>query len=78
MLNIITQNIIDGDKNLNNPEIFYNELFANIIQNKKTDLSSSIIMKNNLRSSLRNKGNEEKKISKKQSMLYFMPKNIFK
>ena len=31
MLNQITQNIIDGDKNLNNPEIFYNEMFKNIM-----------------------------------------------
>ena len=34
MLDQITKNIIDGDKNLNNPEIFYNELFENIIDNK--------------------------------------------
>ena len=33
MLNQITQNIIDGDKNLNNPETFYNEMFKNIVIN---------------------------------------------
>ena len=79
MLNKITQNIIDGDKNLNKPEIFYNELFANIIQNKNTFLSSSMIMKNiQFRKSLKNKGNEDKKINKKSSMLYLMPKNLIK
>ena len=31
MLEQITQNIIAGDQNLNNPEIFYNEMFKNII-----------------------------------------------
>jgi len=31
MLNQITQNIIAGDQNLNNPEIFYNEMFKNIM-----------------------------------------------
>ena len=43
MLNQITQNIIEGDKNLNNPEIFYNELFANIIQNKKVESQVSLM-----------------------------------
>ena len=32
MLNQITQNIIDGDKNLNNPEIYFNEMFKNFVQ----------------------------------------------
>ena len=32
MLNQITQNIIDGDKNLNNPEIYFNEMFKNIVK----------------------------------------------
>ena len=36
MLNQITQNIIDGDKNLNNPEIFYNEMFKNIVVNSSS------------------------------------------
>ena len=31
MLNQITQNIIAGDQNLNNPETFYNEMFKNIM-----------------------------------------------
>ena len=32
MLNQITQNIIDGDKNLNNPDIYFNEMFKNIVK----------------------------------------------
>ena len=33
MLEQITQNIIDLDNNLNNPEIFYNEMFKNLVAN---------------------------------------------
>ena len=36
MLNQITQNIIDLETNLNNPEIFYNEMFKNIVVSSKT------------------------------------------
>ena len=63
MLNKITQNIIDGDKNLNNPEIFYNELFSNIIQNK----NAFNIMK---KKTIKNKSLDNKKvINKKKSIL---------
>ena len=63
MLNQITQNIIDGDKNLNNPEIFYNELFTNIIQNK----NAFNIMK---KKTMKNKSLDTKKaINKKKSIL---------
>ena len=63
MLNRITQNIIDGDKNLNNPEIFYNELFTNIIQNK----NAFNIMK---KKTMKNKSLDTKKaINKKKSIL---------
>ena len=41
MLEQITQNIIDGDKNLNNPEIFYNEMFKNIMVTSRSGLSKS-------------------------------------
>ena len=41
MLEQITQNIIDGDKNLNNPEIFYNEMFKNIMVTSRSSLSKS-------------------------------------
>ena len=79
MLNKITQNIIDGDKNLNNPQVFYNELFANIIQKKNTDLPTSIIKKKiKSRSSLKIKGNLDKKISKKNSILSYIPKHLLK
>ena len=40
ILNRITQNIIDGDKNLNNPERFYNELFNSIINKKASNIKS--------------------------------------
>ena len=50
MLNQITQNIIDGDKNLNNPEIFYNELFKNIVVNSG---SGSPKFKNNKSKSIK-------------------------
>ena len=40
ILNRITQNIIDGDKNLNNPERFYNELFNSIINKKTSNIKS--------------------------------------
>ena len=79
MLNKITKNIRDGDQNLNNPNKFYNDLFVNIIQNKNTILSSSMIMKNiQFRKTIKNKGNEDKKISKKASMLYSMTKSLLK
>lgn len=71
MLNKITQNIIEGDKNLNNPEIFYNELFAKIINNKNAEISSSKIIKNiRLRKTLKNKGTESKKVIKKKKSLF--------
>ena len=79
MLNKITQNIIDGDKNLNNPQIFYNELFTNIIHNKNTYFSTKMVIKNiQIQNSSINRGNEEKKISKKGSVLFSMPKNLLK
>ena len=81
MLNQITRNIIEGERNLNNPEIFYNQLFANIIQNKNIATSSTMIMKNKnnqFRSSIK-KGIEDKKlISKKKSMLSLNAKNLLK
>ena len=68
MINRITKNIIDGDKNLNNPEIFYNELFANIISNKNNDLSSSMLMKNlQLKKTIR-KGDSKKSTAKKRTI----------
>ena len=71
MLDKITQNIIDGDKNLNNPNIFYNELFANIIHNKNANISSTSVINNiQLRKTLKNKGNENKKIISKKRSVY--------
>ena len=68
MINRITKNIIDGDKNLNNPEIFYNELFANIINNKNNDLTSSMLMKNlQLKKTIR-KGDSKKSTAKKRTI----------
>ena len=70
MLNKITQNIIDGDKNLNNPEIFYNELFTNIIQNK----NAFNIMK---KKTIKNKSIDNKKvINKKKSVFLSNINNI--
>ena len=70
MLDRITQNIIDGDKNLNNPEIFYNELFTNIIQNKNT----FNIMK---KKTIKNKSIDNKKvINKKKSVFLSNINNI--
>ena len=67
MINRITKNIIDGDKNLNNPEIFYNELFANIISNKNNDLTSTMLMKNlQLKKTIR-KGESKKSTTKKRT-----------
>ena len=44
MLNKITKSIIDGDKNLNNPDMFYNELFSNII-NKAGETPETFVKK---------------------------------
>jgi hypothetical protein len=63
MLNRITQNIIDGDKNLNNPEIFYNELFTNIIQNK----NAFNIMK---KKTIKNKSIDNKKVINKKKSIF--------
>ena len=62
MLDLITKNIIEGEKNLNNPEIFYNELFTSIIQsNSKESSKKNIKIKN----SIKNKSLDNKKINKK-------------
>ena len=66
MLNIITQNIIDGEKNLNNPEIFYNELFSNIINNK--DLKSTMIIKDIQSKKTIRKGNSKGSLKTKKSL----------
>ena len=69
MLNQITRNIIEGDKNLNNPKIFYNELFANIIQNKNAESPASIIRNIQGRKSIKlRNNNNNNNITKKKSL----------
>ena len=68
MLNRITQNIIDGEKNLNNPEKFYNELFTNIIQNKNT----FNIMK---KKTIKNKSIDNKKVINKKKSIFLNGNN---
>ena len=66
MLNQITQNIIDGDKNLNNPEIFYNELFKNIVVNSG---SGSPKFKNNKSKSIKKHSKTNKNFSSMRNSL---------
>ena len=69
MLNQITRNIIEGDKNLNNPKIFYNELFANIIQTKNAESPASMIRNIQGRKSIKLRNNNyNKNITKKKSL----------
>ena len=70
MLNQITQNIIDGDKNLNNPEIFYNEMFKNIME-----ISENHKLKNKSKSTIKH-SKINKKTSNMQKSLINNEKNL--
>ena len=62
MINRITRNIIAGEQNLNNPNIFYNELFTNIIQNKNTESQSSKMRSIQSRNSIKKRSIKKKSL----------------